>query len=231
MGENKVHKIFLILFLLLINNIAYSWGQCGAEGSAISKHIPDAEKIKDGKYGNKYVRWGSACATHDRCYAQKAPQFRNNPTSRSSKKAKKKCDKQFQRNFEKRCSQQLRSKSGVSECFRNAKAYYLAVAVLGKGAWKASMRISPNNYTRKNSSRSILILPKTNISGHQVIIFINKTNKAYIQIDGKKIKMVRNGRFRSTARILSLLPSNIRKNRLLREKILKAKIQWKNGSR
>lgn len=87
---------------------------------------------------------------------------------------------------------------------------------------------------RKNGStqsRYTLILPKTNINGHQVIIYVTKNNKAYIQTDGKRVNMVKNENFRSTAKILSLLPSNIRNNSLLRKNIISAKIQWRNQMR
>ena len=44
----------LIILGLLINVSLSAWGQCGAEGSWMSKHIPDSENIKkDLKFGLK----------------------------------------------------------------------------------------------------------------------------------------------------------------------------------
>ena len=229
--------IFIILVLIITSNNIYAWSQCGGEGSSFSQYIPDAEKITDGKYGEKYVRWGSACAKHDSCYEHQAPKFKNNPKGNRSKKARERCDKQFRRDFKSRCSAQLQSKSGLYECFRNALYYYKAVRAFGGGPWRKSMHINSNNERSHNSSnnrvknKTTVILSERNINGHQVMIYVAKNNKAYIRVDGRRTEMTRNGRFRSNARILSLLPRDIRNNRLVRRKITSAKIQWRNNKR
>jgi len=88
---------------------------------------------------------------------------------------------------------------------------------------------SSQRNNRSNQSKSILILPQTNINGHQVMIYVTKNNKAYIKTDGRRIEMTRNRGFHSMARILSLLPRDIRNSKLVRNKITSAKIQWRNN--
>jgi len=94
---------------------------------------------------------------------------------------------------------------------------------------KNSSNTQRNN--RSSQSRSIVILSERNINGHQVMIYIAKNNKAYIKVDGRRTEMTRNGGFRSSAKILSLLPRDVRNSRLVRKKIVSAKIQWRNLKR
>jgi hypothetical protein len=94
---------------------------------------------------------------------------------------------------------------------------------------KNSSSTQRNN--RSSQSKSILILSERNINGHQVMIYVAGNNKAYIKTDGRRLEMTRNGGFRSMAKILSLLPKDIRNSRLVRKKITSAKIQWRNNNR
>ena len=101
-----------------------------------------------------------------------------------------------------------------------------------KNSKKTSTSNRSNN--RSHQKNYTLILPQRNINGHKVLIYImspRANSKAFIQVDNHKISMVRNGGFRSTAKILSLLPKNLRNSRLIRKKITSAKIRWRNQTR
>ena len=135
-----IEQCVFIATLFFASTNLFAWGQCGAYGSSISRHIPDGEKITDGRYGEKYVRWGSVCAKHDLCYAEIAPKFKHDPKSSYSNKARKICDKRFKKDFDENCSKQLKSRAGLLECFRNGTHYYQAIRVGGKSAWINSMR-------------------------------------------------------------------------------------------
>lgn len=66
------------------------------------------------------------------------------------------------------------------------------------------------------------------INGYKVITSVRNSNYGYIRVNNKKINLIRNGQFRSLARILSLLPKNLRNNREIRKDIVSARIQWRN---
>ena len=66
---------------------------------------------------------------------------------------------------------------------------------------------------------------------HNFSIDIKNSREVYFKTDNQTINMIRNGKFRSMARILSLLPKNLRNSKSVRNKIVSAKIQWKNINR
>jgi hypothetical protein len=93
---------------------------------------------------------------------------------------------------------------------------------------------SSRGNNRSNQKNYTLILPKRNINGHQVIIYVmtpKNNNYAYIQVDGHRISMVQNGRFLSVNSILNRLPRNLRNSRLIRKKIISAKVTRRNQMR
>jgi hypothetical protein len=69
------------------------------------------------------------------------------------------------------------------------------------------------------------------INGHQVRIIFKNSKQVYIKVDGTKVNMIRNGHFRQMARILSLLPKNLRHSQVMKKEIISAKIKWRNQTR
>ena len=66
---------------------------------------------------------------------------------------------------------------------------------------------------------------------HNFSIDIKNSREVYFKTANQTINMIKNGKFRSMARILSLLPKNLRNSKSVRNKIVSAKIQWKNINR
>lgn len=95
---------------------------------------------------------------------------------------------------------------------------------------RSSYRNDPHNRIKHPKGKYFFEREK-NINGYKVITSIRNSSYGYIRINYGKINLIRNGRFRSSAKILSLVPKGLRNNSQLRNEINNAREQWKNISR
>ena len=94
----------------------------------------------------------------------------------------------------------------------------------------SSYRNSPHNRI-KHPKGKYFFEEEKRINGYRVLTSIRNSNHGYIRINNRKINLIRNGRFRSLSKILSLLPKNLRNNKEIRQEIISARIQWRNITR